>query len=618
MDTLSVSDLLSSLWGVALVALFFGGSIFVHELGHFLAARRRGLKVERFSIGFGPKVVGWTGKDGVDYRISLIPLGGYVALPQLAEMEGVEGPVAEGAEDLPKISYADKMIVSVMGAVFNVIFAFVLACVLWYTGTPVAEGSRSTTVGYVPETVVTASGHLAELGLGRTVPGPAFVAGIKAGDVIYEVDGQPVKTFNQIQEAIMLGNRRDAAGQPVATLTLQPPPGGSTPRHIEVRPARAELNRRSGDQVRIIGIQPASHVVIGEPLPGSPAAKAGLRRGDRVVSVDGRAIGNFAEFREVLRQGGAPTRRIEVERQKGDDTERLTLEVAPRTAPVLNPVGLIEYQDGERTRTIVLVPSTRDIVTPAGESPRDRLMVLGVSPEDPALAETLRIGTAVDKVDAGELSAVRSLDDLQKAAGGAARDMTVFWTRADGETGNLILKQASFRRAPPVEHAQIGAAFLSRTELAHLPPWETCANIVASTLRTLQRLVDRDSDIEVKQLASVISISKTYYNLSEDIRRVIWFTVLININLAILNLLPIPVLDGGHMLIATIQRLTGNALGGKVIVFLQYAFMALLLSFMGYVMLHDVRRCSGDSEQQLKQQLLERHVYRPAEFGAKK
>jgi len=78
------------------------------------------------------------------------------------------------------------------------------------------------------------------------------------------------------------------------------------------------------------------------------------------------------------------------------------------------------------------------------------------------------------------------------------------------------------------------------------------------------------------------------------------------------------VLDGGHMLIATIQRLTGNALGGKVIVFLQYAFMALLLSFMGYVMLHDVRRCSGDSEQQLKQQLLERHVYRPAEFGAKK
>ena len=60
----------------------FGGSIFVHELGHFLAARKRGLKIERFSIGFGPRLFGWTGKDGVDYRVSIIPLGGYVALPE--------------------------------------------------------------------------------------------------------------------------------------------------------------------------------------------------------------------------------------------------------------------------------------------------------------------------------------------------------------------------------------------------------------------------------------------------------------------------------------------------------------------------------------------------------
>ncbi len=619
MDTLSVSDLLSSIWGIALVALFFGGSIFVHELGHFLAARRRGLKVERFSIGFGPKVIGWTGKDGVDYRISLIPLGGYVALPQLAEMEGIEGPAAEGAEELPKISYADKMIVSVMGAVFNVIFAFTLACVLWFTGTPVAEGSRSTVVGYVPETVVTGAGHLAELGLGRTEPGPAFVAGIRAGDRILAVDGQPVTTFNQIQEAIMLGNRLDAARQPVASLTVLSP-SDSTPREVEVRPARAELNRRSGDNVRIIGVQPASQVLVGDPAPGSPAALAGMRRGDRVLTVDGHVIGNFSEFREVLRKGGATARRIELERAEGEPAvvRRLTVTVTPRSAPTVNPVGLVEYRDGETLRTIVLVPSTRDIVTPAGETPRDRLMVLGVSPEDPALTETLRIGTAVDKVDAGELTAVRSLADMAKAVGAAPRDLTLFWTRADGETGHLILRQAVFRNPAPVEHAQIGAAFLSRTELARLAPWETCANIVASTFRTLHRLFDRDSDIEVKQLASVISISKTYYNLSEDIRRVIWFTVLININLAILNLLPIPVLDGGHMLIATIQRLTGNALGGRVIVFLQYAFMALLLSFMGYVMLHDVRRCSGDSEQQLKQQLLERHVYRPAEFASRK
>jgi regulator of sigma E protease len=72
------SGFFSSLWAIFLIVLFFGGSIFVHELGHFLAARRRGVKVERFSIGFGPKIFSWRGKDGVEYRLSWLPLGGYV------------------------------------------------------------------------------------------------------------------------------------------------------------------------------------------------------------------------------------------------------------------------------------------------------------------------------------------------------------------------------------------------------------------------------------------------------------------------------------------------------------------------------------------------------------
>ena len=137
MDNNSLSEILSSLRGIALLALFFGGSIFVHELGHFLAARWRKLKIERFSIGFGPKIFGWTGKDGVDYRVSWIPLGGYVALPQMGDSSAIEGETDEKAEKLPEISYADKMIVAVMGAVFNDIFAFGLAGILFFTGVPV-------------------------------------------------------------------------------------------------------------------------------------------------------------------------------------------------------------------------------------------------------------------------------------------------------------------------------------------------------------------------------------------------------------------------------------------------------------------------------------------------
>ena len=613
MDNLSFGDLLSSFKGIALVAIFFGGSIFVHELGHFLAARKRGLKIERFSIGFGPRLFGWTGKDGVDYRVSIIPLGGYVALPQLAEMEGIEGASSEEAEKLPKISYADKMIVSVMGAVFNVIFAFVLAFILWFTGMPVAEGTSTTVIGYVPEQLVTSSGHLAELGLGNTVTGPAYKAGLRSGDKVLSVDDNAVANFNQITEAVMLGNRKDSQGNPTATFKVE-----RDGKEIEfvVQPARIELNSKSGDKVRMAGLQPRTEVIIGEPAPNSPAAKAGLKAGDRILSIDGQPLNNTVEFRELLRKGGAKPRTLLVEREGGVS---LKVVITPQLNTTVNPVSIIAYGEEKNRHQLIVLPATQDLLTRDPAAVRDQLMVLGISPEDPALVETLKAGTIIDKVDGRtQIVSVRSLDDLEKAGAGAPRDLTVYWKRANGDAGNLALRNAQVRRGKPVEHAQIGTYFVTKPEMAYRNPWETCAGIVKSTFTTLGRLFDRGSDIQVKQLASVISITKTYYNISEDIRRVLWFTVLINLNLAVLNLMPIPVLDGGHMLIATIQRFTKGVLNSKAVIILQYTFMGLLLSLMAYIILHDVRRCSGDSERQLKQQLLERHVYKQQEFGEKK
>ena len=613
MDNLSFGDLLSSFKGIALVAIFFGGSIFVHELGHFLAARKRGLKIERFSIGFGPRLFGWTGKDGVDYRVSIIPLGGYVALPQLAEMEGIEGASSEEAEKLPKISYADKMIVSVMGAVFNVIFAFALACILWVIGMPVGEGTSTTVIGYVPEQVVTSSGHLAELGLGNTVPGPAFKAGLRSGDKVLSIDDNEVTTFNQITEVVMLGNRKDSQGNPTATFKVER--DGKVLEFV-VQPARIELNPKSGDKVRMVGLQPRTEVIIGEPAANSPAAKAGLKAGDRILSIDGQPLNNTVEFRELLRKGGAKPRTLLIEREGGVS---LKVAITPQVNTTVNPVSIIAYGEEKNRHQLIVLPATRDLLTNDPAAVRDQLMVLGFYPEDPALAETLRIGTIIDKVDGRtQIASVRSLEDLEKAGAGAPRDLTIYWKRANGDAGNLSLRNAQVRRGKPVEHAQVGTFFVTKPEMAYRNPWETCSGIVKSTFTTLGRLFDRGSDIQVKQLASVISITKTYYNISEDIRRVLWFTVLINLNLAVLNLLPIPVLDGGHMLIATIQRFTKGILSNKAVIILQYTFMGLLLSLMAYIILHDVRRCSGDSERQLKQQLLERHVYKQQDFGTSK
>ena len=608
MDVQIVKDLIGNVWGIALVAIFFGGSIFVHELGHFLAARRRKLKIERFSIGFGPRIFGWTGKDGVDYRISLIPLGGYVALPQLADMEGIEGTNSEDAETLPKISYADKMIVSVMGAVFNIIFAFLLATILWFTGLPAPEGSSSTIIGYVPEQVVTSSDHIAELGLGQTVTGAAFKAGLRSGDKVLAVDDTPVTSFTQIMHAVMLGNRKDAQGNPTCTFNIERE--GKT-QEVILQPVRVEVNSRTGDRIRTVGIQPRTRVFLDKPLKGSPADKAGLQANDEVLAVDKKPVNNPAEFLDLLRKGGAGSHELLIQRSEG---VRTTITINPKINTIVNPVSVISYGHNDHRHSLIVVPVTRDLLDKNPDAKRDQLMVLGVSPEDPAFTESLRIGTIIDKIDGKELLAIHTLEDLDHVASSGGRDLTLYWRHLNGDAGNLPLKDAEIRRGKPVEHAQIGAPILLQSEIVYQNPWRTCTGIINDTFVTLGRLFDRGSDVQVKQLASVISIAKTYYRLSEDIRRVLWFTILINLNLAVLNLLPIPVLDGGHMLIATIQRFWKKALSAQAVVVLQYTFMVLLLSLMGYIILHDVRRCSGDSEIQLRQQILERHVYKPADY----
>jgi len=224
------------------VALFaLGFTIFIHELGHFLAARQRGLVITRFSIGFGPKLFGWT-RNGVEYRLSAIPFGGYVALPQLSDMGRLEGNDSRETKDteysghpksawddfdeedevpeakpLPKISYLDKMIVSVMGAVFNVLLAFALSAVLWFFGYDVTDAQLTTKIGFVSDTVERWNPLVEE---GEEVTSPAKKAGLLPGDEILAVDGAPVDDFMDIQNRIITGKQQTAQGRRLLNLTI--------------------------------------------------------------------------------------------------------------------------------------------------------------------------------------------------------------------------------------------------------------------------------------------------------------------------------------------------------------------------------------------------------------
>src|ERR1051326_5954615 len=166
------------------VLLLFNLLIFVHELGHFLAARWRGLKIERFAIWFGKPI--WKTKiNGVEYALGTIPAGGYVSLPQMATMETIEGKAESSSQPLPPISALDKIIVAFAGPLFSFLLALAFAVVVMVVGRPVSEAEMTTTIGYIEK------------------DGPADKAGLRVGDQILEVDGQPVSKFQGMGDSVM-------------------------------------------------------------------------------------------------------------------------------------------------------------------------------------------------------------------------------------------------------------------------------------------------------------------------------------------------------------------------------------------------------------------------------
>ncbi|MBL9127844.1 MAG: PDZ domain-containing protein, partial [Verrucomicrobiales bacterium] len=293
------------------VLLFFNLMIVVHELGHFLAARWRGLVVERFGIWFGKPI--WQKKiNGVWYSWGSIPFGGFVALPQLAPMEAVEGRSEFDKSQLPPITPLDKIIVAVAGPLFSLGLAAFFAVLVWWLGRPVSEGEATTTIGYVlPDS-------------------PAEKAGLKTGDRILAIDGQPVSRWGGISADSVTWRIVRSEGD---TVRVRYERDGKTEETVArpLIPTRRVWQRRGTRQLQMMA---AETPMVGAVTPGSAAAVAGLQPNDLITHVNGNRLFSPLGISEFARKNPGAEIRLTVQRKDR------TLEVPfqPRGAVVANVV----------------------------------------------------------------------------------------------------------------------------------------------------------------------------------------------------------------------------------------------------------------------------------------
>lgn len=264
--------------GILTFILVLGILIFVHEFGHFYFAKRAGVGVEKFSIGFGPKLASFT-RGETEYRIGLIPLGGYV------KMVGDNPDEEKSGSDKEFLSrpIRDRLAIVAAGPIVNLLMAVLLMPIVYMLGVQVpAFITEKAVVGYV-------------------VPdSPAAKAGVQAGDHIVSINGEKIADWEGV-----LSNTIAEPGKSIEVGLVR---GGSK---MSV-PVRLGTDAESG--AASFGVQPPAPTVIGKISPDSPAAAAGMLAGDKIVSLNGRAIDHWAQMADTIQKNGATPINVGVER----------------------------------------------------------------------------------------------------------------------------------------------------------------------------------------------------------------------------------------------------------------------------------------------------------------
>jgi regulator of sigma E protease len=431
--------------------IVLGILIFVHEFGHFIAARACGVGVEKFSIGFGPKVFGWK-RGETDYMLSAIPLGGYV------KMIGEE-PDAPLTEDEKKYSFTHKevwkrFIIVAAGPFFNFFLAIVLyfALFLFYG-----------TYFYPPV-------------IGQTEPGSPSYERLAVGDEILSINDNKITSWSELEKTIEKSKGSELL------FTIQ---RGNDLKEVVLKPALLDSESIFGEKIKkySLGVKPYLPPVIGSIAPDSPASKAGIEPGDKIVEINSQKITTWYDVSDAISRSESG---IELVFERNTELIKKTIE-----------------------------PEIKELKDHLGKSYERKLI------------------------------------------GIAAKDVT-----KHKKTGPIKAMSES----------------LSQT-------WK----VIELTFVGIVKMVD--GTISKDNLGGPIMIAQMAGDQAKQgLTSFLVFICLISINLGLLNLLPVPVLDGGHLMFFLIEMVTGKPVGIKVREVAQQIGLFLLLSLMVFAFYNDILR----------------------------
>lgn len=522
-----------------------GFLIFIHELGHFYAAKRCGIKVNTFSVGFGPKLIGMQ-RGETEYRLSWLPFGGYV------QMEGENPSEQTGAPgEFASASVGSRAFVVAAGPVVNLLFGVLVYWLVFATGfdrdaTRLIGGLTGMPLG---ETEQVQIGWVADNGAGAA-------GGIMPGDTLVSVNGEPMRHWSTFQTRVFTSANK--------TLDIIVERGGE-PQSISVTPDAIPTVR--GD-IGKISVSSGDETVVDRVSDGSLAAQVGVKAGDIIESINGERLYNVPYFgygvwhptadwmgekRKALYNNINENREaLVLGIRRGDETLTLEMPVDWRVIASVQEGGIAEdagIQDGDVLLTL------------NGEAVNETTLHSQLTAANqPIEIELMREGNLKQVTLSGEPES--SETDPEHIMFGLAWETSLSGMQLDA-------------KKPPLPEYSIFTAFGKGVEAT----WLTFTAVG----RTLQQLIG--GEVSPKHLSGPVGIATATSNMFNrlGLSSVIFFIGFISINLAIVNLLPIPIADGGHLLFFAVEKIRGKPMPRKAQEIVQQVTIVLLIGFFLYV-----------------------------------